>query len=96
MREVDKLSVLIPALFVLEQEVIYTHEYHRLVAMTEVNLSLLDLIDSTYVHLWTKLAYYNVRVVDLSTNDLTIAVNACHNVVCWMQVSTQNSFLMLV
>jgi len=56
MREVDKLSVLIPALFVLEQEVIYTHEYHRLVAMTEVNLSLLDLIDSTYVHLRTKLA----------------------------------------
>ena len=96
MRRVNKLSVLITALLVLKQEVIYAHEDHRLIAMTEVYLSSLNLIESTYVHLWTELAYYDVWIVDLSTNYLTIAVNAGHYVVSWMQIGAQYSFLMLV
>ena len=83
---VDKLCVLVPCLFVLEQEVIYADEHHCLVALTEVNLRPFYLIDAVYIILWTELAYYDVRIVNLSANYLAVPVDARHNIVSGVHV----------
>jgi len=59
-----------------------------MIALTEVNLGSFNLIDSTHILLRTKLANYDIWIVDLSTYYLTITINACHNIVHRVHVST--------
>lgn len=59
-----------------------------MVTLTEVDLRSLHLIYPTNIHLRTKLADNYVRVVDLTTNHLAVAINAGHNIICEMQIST--------
>lgn len=43
-----------------------------------------------------ELAEKTVRVFDFTADNLTIAVNACHQVLCWVQISTQDALFMLI
>ncbi len=86
--QVYEVWMLVAGLFVLEKEIIDAHENYRLVALTEVNLCCFHLVDAWNIHLGTELTNNNVRVVDLSTDNLAVAINARHNVVGRVHVGT--------
>ena len=58
-----------------------------MVTLTEVNLSPFNLVDTIYIHLRTKLANNNIRIVDLTTYYLAVAVYACHNIIDRVHIS---------
>ncbi len=83
-----KVGVLIASLLVLAKIIIDAHEYCRIVTLAEVYLCCLNLVNTWDVHLGTKLTNDNIRIVDLSTDNLAVTVDTCHNVVGGVHVCT--------
>lgn len=81
---------------VSQEAIVYRDKHHRRFCLAVEQVGRFWLTDSIKIVLRAELAKQSVRVVDFSTDDLTVPVNARHQVLRRVHISRQDAFLVLV